>query len=423
MLWRIEEGDGGKRKLVLRSFFGNATNNPIDVSMGVMVYRESEQTGGTLLPTPQRERGVAPSYGWSEVSCQWSDGDFAPGLYRFVAMAAPYDYTSAADFVPLKKMFNAADYVVVSIAEDYTPQAYIVEPRRILIDREASITKENIYQNVYNEAKLIVYNPFDVPVASFITPALSIGDNMYQSEAVLVSLGAGEIAEKTIYFRFFCNDIVDDEVDAVLNFIDWDCGYALCPSFDVKLCRQKESTQLACDDGLAVEDDADRMSIKISAGIRCTSGYYSAPLLTELDNKQSDGSFWTSYSEPTRICCLGKGADTMLALELFYTSELIGADMQAVIYWNNGEAWVPLVRKDFILGKSGVDSPAHERRIVAADGVVAVRGYKGCRLNVHSIDGRCVAEFSCPSDDERVSLVPGIYVVCVGGDSAKVAVR
>lgn len=73
---------------------------------------------------------------------------------------------------------------------------------------------------------------------------------------------------------------------------------------------------------------------------------------------------------------------------------------------------------------SGVsDIMEHGAKVIVEDGAICVEGAAGKHLVIYSVSGMKIADMKNISDKERVNVMTGVYIVNVGSDKVKVAVR
>lgn len=75
-----------------------------------------------------------------------------------------------------------------------------------------------------------------------------------------------------------------------------------------------------------------------------------------------------------------------------------------------------------MVNPSGVDGIDGSRFIAGGDNEIIVCGYEGFTADVCTVDGKVIARAKC-SDVTRIGVVPGIYIVSINGNAAKVNVR
>lgn len=412
-----------KRVLRLSSFFCNVASNPIDVAFVVAATPVGGNIGtdGRLLSTGGSQRGLQPDYGWSSISCSWHDGDFAPGRYIFTVMAAPYDYKAITDMVPLRKSASHPDCVMVEIADDYTPKIYYYNSNIIKVTGVSGADNLRVYQNEFGELEVTFHNPSKVRVGAFISPVLMVDNSTYRSEAVFVELEPDESLTRKIHVRFFYRDEVAEQ-KVSLRFADYDSYTYVSDAYEVTLLRSSEEPSLSTN-GFRITDDGVN-TLGFTADILCNAGYYANTLRLGIYFDEPENNYPLAFSHYTDIYCLEKDDTKPFAVVVNYPTNLIGRKCRATISYNDNGKAAKIAEAAFTIGVSGVDAVAADmRKIVGTVGAVTVCGYEGCSINVYGIDGRRVAGVISASAEERISLAPGIYIVCADGASTKVVVR
>ena len=71
---------------------------------------------------------------------------------------------------------------------------------------------------------------------------------------------------------------------------------------------------------------------------------------------------------------------------------------------------------------SGVDNIDASRFIGGGENEIIICGYEGLTADVCTVDGKVIAHVEC-MDMTRINVIPGIYIVNVNGNVAKVNVR
>lgn len=92
------------------------------------------------------------------------------------------------------------------------------------------------------------------------------------------------------------------------------------------------------------------------------------------------------------------------------------------VVYNKGES---RISNGVPMSLSGIGQVSSETvpEVLASEGKIVVNHAMGEEVRIHTVDGRCIHAFRCTSGHTTVSVPTGMYLVCAGSVTVKVAVR